>query len=77
MATDIETQCAIFSINNTKIYVQVVILSTQDNAKLLEQLKSGLKKTINQNKHQLKVSTEKGQPRLLKFLKNPKKIELY
>ena len=54
MATDIETQCAIFSINDTKIYVPVVILSTQDNAK------SGLKKTINQNKHQLKVSTETG-----------------
>ena len=71
MATDIETQCAIFSINDTKIYVPVVILSTQDNAK------SGLKKTINQNKHQLKVSTETGQPRLLKFLKNPNKIELY
>ena len=46
VATDIETQCAIFSINNTKIYVQVVILSTQDNAKLLEQLKSGLKKQL-------------------------------
>ena len=46
MATDIETQCAIFSINNTKIYVQVVILSTQDNAKLLEQLKSGPKKQL-------------------------------
>ena len=45
VATDIETQCAIFSIN-TKIYVQVVILSTQDNAKLLEQLKSGLKKQL-------------------------------
>ena len=31
----------------TKIYVLVVTLSTQDNAKLLQQLKSGFKRTIN------------------------------
>ena len=34
-------------ITDTKLYVPVVTLSTQDNAKLLEQLKSGFKKTIN------------------------------
>ena len=41
-----------FAITDTKLYVPVVTLSTQDNAKLLQQLKSGFKRTINCNKHQ-------------------------
>ena len=36
-----------FTITNTKLYVPVVTLSTQDNAKLLQQLKSGFKRTTN------------------------------
>ena len=32
---------------------------TQNNSKLLEQLKSGFKRTINWNKYQTKVSTER------------------
>ena len=40
-----------FAITVTKVYVPVINLSTQNNAKLLEQLKSGLKKTINWNKY--------------------------
>ena len=32
-----------FAITDTKIYVLIVTLSTQDNAKLLQQLKSGFK----------------------------------
>ena len=43
-------------ITDTKLYVPVVTLSTQDNARLLEQLKSGFKRTINWNKCQPKVS---------------------
>ena len=35
-----------FAITHTKIYVPVVTLSTQDNVKLLQQLKSGFKRTI-------------------------------
>ena len=35
-----------------KFYVPVVTLSTQDNAKLFQQLKSGFKKTINWNKYE-------------------------
>ena len=31
-----------FKITDTKLYVPVVTFSTQDNAKLLQQLKSGL-----------------------------------
>ena len=45
-----------FTITDTKLYVPVVTLSTQDNAKLLEQLKSGFKRTINWNKYELKVT---------------------
>ena len=44
-----------FAITDTKIYVTVVTLSTQDNTKLLEQLKSGFKRTVNWNKYQSKV----------------------
>ena len=39
-----------FSITDTKLYVLVVTLSTEDNAKLLQQLKSRFKRTINWNK---------------------------
>ena len=43
---------------DTKL-LKVVTLSTQDNAKLLQQLKSGLKRTVNWNRYQLKVSSQK------------------
>ena len=48
-----------FKITDTKVYVPVVTLSAQDNLKLLEQLKSGFKRTINWSKCQPKVSTER------------------
>ena len=41
-----------FKITDTKLYVPVVTLSTQVNAKLLQQLKSGFRRTINWNKCQ-------------------------
>ena len=40
-----------FANTDTKLYVTVVTLSTQDNAKLLEQLKPGFKRTIKWNKY--------------------------
>ena len=52
VATDVADQSTTFSITNTKLYVLVVTLSTQDNAKLLQQLKSGLKRIIYWNKYQ-------------------------
>ena len=52
----INNQAITFKITDTKLYVPVVTLSTQDNAKLLEQLKSGFKRTINWNKYQSKVA---------------------
>ena len=54
VATNVAAQAATFSITHTKLYVPVGTLSTQDNAKLLEQLKSGFKRTINWNKYQTK-----------------------
>ena len=59
-----------FKIADTKIYVPVVTLSTQDNAKLLQQLKSSLKRTINWSKYQQKVSLER-QNQYLDFLIDP------
>ena len=49
--TDIADQVPTFTITETNLYVPVVILSTQDNAKLLPQLKSGFKRTISLNKY--------------------------
>ena len=66
----IDGQEATFTITDTKLYVPVVTLSTPDNAKLLEQLKSGFKRTINCNKYEPKVTVEQ-QNRYLDFLINP------
>ena len=38
-----------FEVTETRLYIPVVALSTQDNAKLLQHLKSGFKRTINWN----------------------------
>ena len=48
---DVANQGATFTITETKLYAPVVTLSTQDNAKLLTQLKSGFKRTINWNRY--------------------------
>ena len=40
-----------FAITDTKLYVPVITLSTQDNTKLLQQSKSGFKKVVNWNKY--------------------------
>ena len=40
-----------FEITDTKLYVPVVTLSTQENTKLLQQLKSGFKRVISWNKY--------------------------
>ena len=43
------TGAGTFEITDTKLYVPVVTLSTQDNSKLLQQLKSGFKRVISWN----------------------------
>ena len=45
------TGAGAFKIIDTKLYVPIVTLSTQDNAKLLQQLKSGFKRVVNWNKY--------------------------
>ena len=59
-----------FAITDTKLYVPVVTLSTQDNAKLLQQLKSGFKRIINWNKYESEIKTY-AQDRYLNHLINP------
>ena len=59
-----------FSITETKLYFLVVTLSTQDNAKLLQQLKSGFKRTIYWNKYKSSLKTF-AKNRYLNYLINP------
>ena len=49
--TNVANQVPTFTIAETNLYALAVTLSTQDNAKLLPQLKSGFKKTITWNKY--------------------------
>ena len=49
--TNVANQVPTFTITETNLYVPVVTLSTQDNAKLLPQLKLGFKRTIGWNKY--------------------------
>ena len=51
ISTNVANQNPTFTITETTLYVRVVTLSTQDNAKLSPQLKSGFKRTISWNKY--------------------------
>ena len=59
-----------FAITETKLYVPVVTLSTENNAKLLQQSNSSFKRTINWNKHESSIKTF-AQNRYLNYLINP------
>ena len=59
-----------FIIADRKLYVPVIILSSQDNVKVLKQLESGFKRTINWNKYQSKI-TMLAQNQYLDFLIDP------
>ena len=61
LSTNVANQVPKFTITETNLYVPVVNLSTQDNAKLLPQLKSGFKRTVSENKYLAKpeLSTQK------------------
>ena len=48
-----------FAIIDTKLYVPFVTLSTRNNTKLLQELKSGFRRTINWNKYQSKISAKR------------------
>ena len=49
VSTNLANQHATFEITDTKLFVSVVTLSTQDNSKLLQQLKSSFKRIISWN----------------------------
>ena len=51
ISTNVTDQVPKFTITETNIYVPIVTLSTQDNAKLLPQIKSGFKRTISWDKY--------------------------
>ena len=59
-----------FAKTETKLYIPVVTLSTKDNEKLLQQLKSGFKKTISWNKYESSIKAF-AQNRYLNYLINP------
>ena len=52
--TDVANQTLTFTITETNLSIPVVTLLTQDNAKLLLQLKLRVKSTISWNKHLLR-----------------------
>ena len=47
ISTNVADQIPTFAIIETNLYVPVVILSTQDDSKLLPQFKNGFKRTIS------------------------------
>ena len=47
-----------FQITDTKLYVPVVTLSKENDKKLLEQLKSGFKRTIKRNKYRPQMTIQ-------------------
>ena len=49
---------AVFKITDCKLYVPVVILSAEIDNKLLEQLKTGFKRTIKWNKYRSEMSNQ-------------------
>ena len=50
VANTVANQNSTFSITDKKLYVPVLTLLIQDNAKLLQKLRSGFKRVINWNK---------------------------
>ena len=47
-----------FQITDTKLYVPVVTLSKENDKKLLEQLKSGFKRTVKWNKYRSQMTVQ-------------------
>ena len=64
IATGHPNQAATFAITDTKLYVPVVTLSTQENTKFFQQLKSSFKRVINWNKYLSKAELLAQNPNL-------------
>ena len=61
---------ATFKITDTKLYVPVVTLSTEDDNKLLEEIKIGFKRTIKWNKYRSEM-TKQAKTNNLNYLTDP------
>ena len=59
---------AIFEIKDTKLYIPVVTLSKENDIKLLEQLKTGLKRTIKWNKYRSQMTIQPKNSNLNHFI---------
>ena len=59
---------ATFKITDIKLYVSVVTLSKEDDIKLLEQLKTGFKRTIKWNKYRMSIQPQNNN---LNYLTDP------
>ena len=70
IANSIDNQAQASTIPDTKTLDPVVTLSTQDNIKLLDQLVSGFKRSINWNKYQSKATIQT-RNRYLNYLIDP------
>ena len=68
IVTSIPNQNATFAITDTKLYVPVVPLSTQESTKFFQQLKSGFKRVINWNKYLSKPELLAQNPDLKHFV---------
>ena len=68
--TAVANQGASFSITDTKTFLRRVTLSTQDNVKVLDQLKLVLKRIFNWNKYQSKAKVQ-AQNQYLDYLIDP------
>ena len=64
VSTNVANPNATFEITHTKLYGPVVTLSTQDNSKLLQQLKSAFKRLINWNKYLSKPESSRRNPNI-------------
>ena len=62
---------ATFKTTDTKLYLPVATLSTEDDNKLLEQLKLGFKRTIKWNKYRSEMSSQT-KTNNLNYLMDPK-----
>ena len=68
VSTGNANQGVTFTITNTRLYVPVVTLSTQENAKLLQQLQSGFKRVTYWNKYLRKPEILARNPNLNQLL---------
>ena len=64
VSTNVANQGATFTITEAKLYVPAVTLSTEDNTKLLPQLKSGFKRKTNWTKYLSKAESLAQNPNL-------------